>query len=69
MFTFVGGKLLPNGEEQELSDNMVIRLSNDRMLTAVFLREFASSTDWQPAVFGRIGIFKSLIMFQKPKPA
>ena len=47
VFTFVGGKLLPCGEERELRDSMVIRLSNDRMLTAVFLREFASSTDWQ----------------------
>ena len=47
VFTFVGGKLLPRGEEQALRDNMVIRLSNDRMLTAVFLKEFASSADWQ----------------------
>ena len=47
VFSFVGGKLLPCGEERELSDNMVIRLSNDRMLTAVFLKEFASSTNWQ----------------------
>ena len=47
VFTFVGGKLLPCGEERELQDSAVIRLSNDRMLTAVFLREFASSTDWQ----------------------
>jgi len=47
VFTFVGGKLLPCGEECELQDNTVIRLSNDRMLTAVFLQEFASSTDWQ----------------------
>ena len=47
VFTFVGGKLLHRGEELELKDNTVIRLSNDRMLTAVFLQEFASSTDWQ----------------------
>ena len=47
VFTFAGGKLLPCGEECELQDNMVIRLSNDRMLTAVFLREFAASADWQ----------------------
>ena len=47
VFSFVGGKLLPCGAEQELKDSMVIRLSNDRMLTAVFLKEFASSTDWQ----------------------
>ena len=47
VFTFVAGKLLPCGEECELKDNAVIRLSNDRMLTAVFLETFASSTDWQ----------------------
>ena len=47
VFTFVGGKILHHGEERELKDNTVIRLSNDRMLTAVFLREFASCTDWQ----------------------
>ncbi len=47
VFTFMGGQLVHAGEEHELKDNMVIRLSNDRMLTAVFLREFASSTDWQ----------------------
>ncbi len=47
VFTFAGGKLLPCGTECELKDNMVIRLSNDRMLTAVFLREFVSSVDWQ----------------------
>ena len=47
VFTFVGGKMLPLGEERELQDNTVIRLSNDRMLTAVFLREYASSADWQ----------------------
>ena len=46
-FTFVGGKALPTGEERELGDHTVIRLSNDRMVTAVFLKEFASSTDWQ----------------------
>ena len=47
VFTFVDGKILPCGEERELKDNTVIRLSNDRMLTAVFLMEFASCTDWQ----------------------
>ena len=47
VFTFVNGKILHCGEERELRDNSVIRLSNDRMLTAVFLREFAPCTDWQ----------------------
>ncbi len=46
-FTFTGGRLLPCGEECELRDNMVFRLSNDRMLTAVFLREYVSAADWQ----------------------
>ena len=47
VFTFMKGKLLPCGEECELQDNTVIRLANDRMLTAVFLREYVSSADWQ----------------------
>ena len=47
VFTFAGGKLLPCGEECELKDNMILRLSNDRMLTAVFLEEFVSAVDWQ----------------------
>ena len=47
VFTFVNGKNLKCGEERELKDNSIIRMSNDRMLTAVFLQEFASCTDWQ----------------------
>ena len=47
VYTFAGGQLLPCGEERALEDNMVIRLSNDRMLTAVFLREYAPSAEWQ----------------------
>ena len=47
VFTFAGGRLLPCGEECELRDNMVFRLSNDRMLTAVFLEEYVSAADWQ----------------------
>ena len=47
VFTFVGGEALPSGGERVLEDNTVIRLVNDRMLTAVFLREFAPETDWQ----------------------
>ena len=47
VFTFVRGKLLPCGKEQELTDNTVIRLSNNRMLTAVFLEQFSSCTDWR----------------------
>ncbi len=47
VFTFAGGKLVPRGGECELQDSMVIRLSNDRMLTAVFLQEYVSAADWQ----------------------
>ena len=47
VFTFAGGRLLPFGEECELRDNMVLRLSNDRMLTAVFLTKYVSSAEWQ----------------------
>ena len=47
VFTFTDGKLLHCGEECELQDNTVLRLANDRMLTAVFLREYVSSADWQ----------------------
>ena len=47
VFTFVGGKYLGKDEETVLEDCTVIRLSNDRMLTAIFLTEFASCTDWQ----------------------
>ena len=46
-YTFVGGKALAQGEETALTDNTVIRISNDRMLTAVFLEQFAPSTDWK----------------------
>ncbi len=47
VYTFVGGKAVRCGEERILKDNTVIRMSNDRMLTAVFMEEFASSMDWQ----------------------
>ncbi len=47
VFTFVGGKYLKQGEETKLEDGMVIRLSNDRMLTAIFFEEFVSGRDWQ----------------------
>jgi len=47
VFTFVRGQILARGEERELTDSTVIRLSNNRMLTAVFLEQFASCTDWR----------------------
>lgn len=46
VFTFVGGRMLPCGAEQVLKNHTVIRLSNDRMITAVFLEKFASCTEW-----------------------
>ena len=46
-FTFVGGRSLGAGAETELRDGMVIRISNDRMLTAVFFEEYVSGRDWQ----------------------
>ena len=46
VFTFVDGKHLGCGEERELRDNAIIRLSNDRMLTAVFLRECKTLKRW-----------------------
>ena len=47
VFTFVGGKSLGSGAETPLSDGTVIRLSNDRMLTAIFFTEFVSGRDWK----------------------
>ena len=41
-FTFVGGKALALDEEAELKDGTVIRLSNERMLTIIFLKELCS---------------------------
>lgn len=46
-FTFVGGKLLGNGAVGELFDGCVIRIANDRMLTAIFFEEFVSGQDWR----------------------
>ncbi len=47
VFTFVGGKNLKKGETMALSDGMVIRLVNERMLTAVFFEKFVSGRDWR----------------------
>ncbi len=47
VFTFVGGKNLKQGEVTALHDGAVIRLINDRMLTAVFLENFVSGRDWR----------------------
>ena len=47
VFTFVGGRHLKKDEETILSDGDIIRLSNDRMLTAIFFEEFVSGRDWK----------------------
>ena len=46
VFTFVAGKHLGKGETTELKDGSVIRLVNERMLTAVFFAQFQSGRDW-----------------------
>ena len=46
-FTFVAGRNLNKGDETPLTDGTVIRLSNDRMLTAVFFTEYVSGRDWK----------------------
>ena len=46
-FTFAGGKNITAGEAVELFDGCVIRISNDRMLTAIFMEEFVSGRQWQ----------------------
>ena len=47
VFTFVGGRHLAEGDETVLRDGAVIRLINDRMLTAVFLENYVSGRDWR----------------------
>lgn len=47
VFTFVGGKIVWQGETVELNDGCVIRMVNDRMLTAVFLEHYVSGREWR----------------------
>ena len=47
VFTFAGGKNLKKGEETVLTDGCVIRMVNERMLTAVFLEHYVSGRDWR----------------------
>ena len=47
VFTFVGGKSLGKDASTPLEDGTVIRMSNDRMLTAIFFSEFVSGLDWR----------------------
>ncbi|MBR2765925.1 MAG: ATP-binding cassette domain-containing protein [Blautia sp.] len=47
VFTFVDGKHVKCGDEAELRDGCVIRLVNERMLTAVFFANYVSGRDWR----------------------
>ena len=47
VFTFVGGRHLPVGETKELTDGCVIRLVNERMLTAIFFEHYSSGIEWR----------------------
>ena len=47
VYTFVSGKNLKKGEAAELRDGAVIRLVNERMMTAVFFDHFVSGRDWR----------------------
>ena len=47
VFTFVGGKNVPAGETAPLYDGCVIRMVNERMLTAVFFENYTSGRDWR----------------------
>ena len=47
VFTFVGGKNVPAGKTAELRDGCVIRMVNERMLTAVFFEHYSSGRDWR----------------------
>ncbi len=47
VFTFVDGKNVRNGAEAELRDGCVIRLVNERMMTAVFFANYVSGRDWR----------------------
>ena len=46
-FTFVGGHHCKKDQEIELQDGYVIRIINERMLTAVFLKNYVSARDWR----------------------
>ena len=46
-FTFVGGHNCQKGQEVELLDGYVIRIFNERMLTAIFFENYVSARDWR----------------------
>ena len=47
VFTFVAGKHLAKGEKTELKDGAVIRMVNERMMTAVFFTNYVSGRAWR----------------------
>ncbi|MCR4891743.1 MAG: ATP-binding cassette domain-containing protein [Lachnospiraceae bacterium] len=47
VFTFVGGLHVKEGEERILENGDMIRLSNDRMLTAIFLTDVEGMDEWE----------------------
>ena len=47
VFAFVGGHNVKAGECARMTDGCVIRLVNERMLTAVFFSNFVSGRDWR----------------------
>ena len=47
VFTFVGGKNVAKGQTAALTDGCVIRMVNERMLTAVFFEDYVSGRDWR----------------------
>ena len=46
-FTFVAGHNVPKGEKAELHDGCVLRIVNERMLTAIFFTNYVSARDWR----------------------
>ena len=47
VFTFVAGHHLKKGDSAPLRDGAVLRLVNERMLTAVFFSHYVSGRDWR----------------------
>ena len=47
VYTFVADNVVKEGETVPLSDCTVIRLVNERMLTAVFFEDYISGRDWR----------------------
>ena len=47
VFTFVGGRNISKGKTVPLTDGCVIRMVNERMLTAVFFENYVSGRDWR----------------------